>query len=92
MSEQRPSAQQAHHRQTKIRIGSINKHYTAVLILQKVQSGQLSLDDKLAVFELGFNKEIAEKISVRHLLQHKAGFADIFNDEYCKSYRDLKHI
>lgn len=77
---------------TKIRIGSINKHYTAVLVMQKVQSGQMTLDDTLDKFELGFPAVIAEKITVRHLLRHTSGFADIFNDEYMRTYQKLKTI
>ncbi|TPH13976.1 serine hydrolase domain-containing protein [Litorilituus lipolyticus] len=77
---------------TRTRIGSINKHFTATLILQKVQSGKIALDDKLGKFELGFPKEIAGKITVRHLLSHTSGFADIFNNEYIKTYRSLKDI
>lgn len=77
---------------TRTRIGSINKHFTATLIMQKVQSGELSLDDTLEKFNLGFPKDIAEKITVRHLLRHRAGFADIFNNEYFKTYRSLKTI
>lgn len=77
---------------TKIRIGSINKNYTAALVMQKIQSGKISLDDKLEKFELGFPKDIAEKITVRHLLKHTSGFADIFNDEYLETYRSLKDI
>ncbi|MCJ8319724.1 MAG: serine hydrolase [Colwellia sp.] len=77
---------------TKTRIGSINKHFTATLIMQKVQSGKISLDDTLAKFKLGFPQDIAEKITVRHLLKHTSGFADIFNNEYYKTYRSLKTI
>jgi CubicO group peptidase (beta-lactamase class C family) len=77
---------------TRTRIGSINKHFTAALIMQKVQSGQLSLDDKLEKFQLGFPKNVANKITVRHLLKHTSGFADIFNREYYETYRSLKTI
>jgi CubicO group peptidase (beta-lactamase class C family) len=77
---------------TKTRIGSINKHFTETLIMQKVQSGKILLDDRLAKFELGFPKDIAKKISVRHLLKHTSGFADIFNNEYYNTYRSLKTI
>lgn len=77
---------------TKIRIGSINKHFTAALIMQKVQSGQLALDDTLDKFDLGFPADIAKQITVRHLLRHTSGFADIFNDEYMQNYKRLKTI
>ncbi|PKI13842.1 serine hydrolase domain-containing protein [Colwellia sp. 12G3] len=77
---------------TKTRIGSINKSFTATLIMQKVQSGKISLDDTLEKFELGFPKDVAKKITVRHLLKHTSGFADIFNNEYYKTYRSLKTI
>jgi CubicO group peptidase (beta-lactamase class C family) len=71
---------------TKIRIGSINKHYTAVLILQKVQAGELSLDDKLGKFEFGFT------VTFRQLLQHRSGFDDLFNDQYIATYETLLDI
>ena len=77
---------------TKVRIGSINKHFTATLVMQKIQTGEISLDDKLVKFELGFPKQIAKKITIRHLLQHRSGFADIFNNEYFETYRSLINI
>lgn len=77
---------------TRTRIGSITKHFTATLILQKVQAGKIALDDKLEKFELGFPNEVAGKVTVRHLLNHTSGFADIFNNEYFKTYRALKNI
>ena len=67
---------------TKYNLGSIMKHYTAVLVLQQVASGLVSLDDKLSVFELGFPLEIADKITVLQLLRHRSGFADIITAEY----------
>lgn len=77
---------------TRTRIGSINKHFTATLIMQKVQSGEISLDDQLEKFDLGFAKNVSSKITVRQLLNHTSGFADIFNNEYFKTYRSLKSI
>ena len=78
--------------QTKFRIGSINKDYTAVLILQEVQRGNLSLEDKLSKFKLGFPENTAEKISIRHLLNHTAGFSDIFIPAYLNNIRSYKDI
>ncbi len=77
---------------TKFRIGSINKDYTAVLVLQQMEKGVLSLDDRLSKFDLGFPKKIANKVSVRQLLNHSSGFGDIFIPEYLDNIRSYKNI
>ena len=77
---------------TKFRIGSINKSYTATLVMQMVEKGQLSYTDLLEKFDLGFPKEIASKITIRHLLTHTAGFGDIFFPKYLDNIRDYKDI
>lgn len=77
---------------TKFRIGSINKDYTALLVLQQAERGTFSLDDKLAKFDLGFPAEVANKITVRQLLNHTAGFSDIFIPEYLNNIRAYKNI
>lgn len=77
---------------TKIRIGSITKHYTAALVLRLIQRGVFELDDPLAKFDLGFPNEIARKITVRHLLSHRSGFEDLFTEEYINHYQSLKTI
>jgi CubicO group peptidase (beta-lactamase class C family) len=77
---------------TKIRIGSITKHYTAALVLRLIQRGVFELDDPLAKFDLGFPNEIAQKITVRHLLSHRSGFEDLFTEEYINHYQSLKTI
>ncbi len=77
---------------TKIRIGSINKHYTAALTLRLIQRGEFDLDDPLAKFDLGFPADIAEKVTVRQLLNHRSGFEDLFTEEYINTYRSLKTI
>ena len=67
---------------TKYNLGSIMKHYTAVLVLQKVEDGTLNLDDTLDIFQLGFPQDIAGRITIRQLLHHRSGFADIFTAAY----------
>jgi CubicO group peptidase (beta-lactamase class C family) len=68
--------------QTKYNLGSIVKNFTAVLVLQEVENKKLSLGDTLSKFDLGFPSAIANKITIRHLLEHRSGFADIFTAEY----------
>lgn len=80
------------HQDTKYNLGSIMKHYTAVLVLQQVESGSVSLDDKLENFNLGFPADAADSITIRHLLNHRSGFADIFTAEYRENQLDFDTI
>lgn len=67
---------------TRFNIGSIAKHYTAVLTLQLVEEGKLTLTDRITTFDLGLNDTLVEDITIEHLLKHRAGFSDIFTPEY----------
>ncbi len=67
---------------TKFNLGSIAKNFTAVLALQMIEQGKLNLNDTLNQFHLGFSPDIADKITVEHLLTHTSGFGDIFTAEY----------
>src|SRR5262245_33083955 len=55
---------------TKFRIGSVTKSFTAILILQLVQQGKLKLEDRVTEYLSDFPKEKFEKITVNHLLTH----------------------
>ncbi len=66
---------------TLFRMASINKTLTAVAILKLVETGRLSLDEpalpilsKLALLPATLADARAERITVRHLLEHSAGF------------------
>jgi CubicO group peptidase (beta-lactamase class C family) len=63
---------------TKFRIGSITKQFTAACILQLIEQGKLSLDDRLSKFIPGFPK--GDSVTIHMLLNHTSGIA---------SYTDL---
>jgi CubicO group peptidase (beta-lactamase class C family) len=68
---------------TRFRIGSMNKMFTAVATLQLVEAGKLRLDDPIGRHLAGYpNKEVAAKVTVRHLLTHTGGTGDIFGPEF----------
>ncbi|MFS1704580.1 serine hydrolase [Alteromonas sp. AMM-1] len=67
---------------TRFNLGSIAKIYTAVLVLQQIEAGALSLDTTIAESGLNIAADIAGKVTIAHLLKHKAGFRDIFVPEY----------
>lgn len=58
---------------TKFRLGSITKQFTAMLTLQLVEQGKIKLDGKLSDYLPDYRKDIGEKVTVHHLLTHTSG-------------------
>ena len=68
---------------TQFCLGSMNKMFTAVAVLQLVQQGKLSLDGVLADYWPGYpNHDLASRVRIRQLLDHTGGTGDIFTPEY----------
>jgi D-alanyl-D-alanine carboxypeptidase len=68
---------------TRFRIGSMNKMFTAVATLQLIQARKLALEDPIGKHLPGYpNKQVAAKVTVRHLLTHTGGTGDIFGPEF----------
>jgi len=61
-----------------LRVGSITKTFTAVIILKLVEAGQLSLDDSLAEWFPGVPN--AGVITIRQLLDHSSGIPEFLQD------------
>lgn len=64
---------------TKLKVGSITKTFTAVMIMQLIEEKKLSLDTKLSKFYPKIPN--AEKITIHHLLHHRTGIPDYLNDD-----------
>jgi len=79
---------------TKFNIGSIDKLFTQIAIGILARQGKLSYDDKLAKFLPDYpNKEAAQKVTVKQLLNHTSGVGDIFGSEYQATPKDkLRNI
>lgn len=58
---------------TKFRIASFTKPFTAMLILQLVEDGKLQLDGKLTQYLPEFPKEKGQNITIHQLLTNTAG-------------------
>jgi CubicO group peptidase (beta-lactamase class C family) len=61
---------------TKFRIASISKPIVALLAMRLIEQGKLSLDAKVSNFLPDYRKDIADKVTVRHLLSHTSGIPD----------------
>lgn len=63
---------------SKYRVGSVTKSFTAVLTLMAVEENKLALDQVIEKFFPSLAN--ADKITVRHLLQHRSGVHDFTKD------------
>jgi CubicO group peptidase (beta-lactamase class C family) len=73
---------------TQFCLGSMNKMFTSVAILQLVQQSKLSLDKPIATYWPDYpNHDLAAKVTIRELLSHTGGTGDIFTPEY-EAHRD----
>ena len=67
---------------TKFRYASAGKMFTAVAVLQLVEAGKLSLDGTVDTYLPGYpNRELATKVTLRHLLTHTGGTGGLDNLE-----------
>ncbi len=62
-------------------LASITKPMTAAAVMTLVDSGALSLDDKVVKFFPAFTGEGRETITIRHLLTHTGGLPDMLADD-----------
>lgn len=58
---------------TKFRIGSVTKQFTAALILQLVEEGKIKLDGKITDYLPDYRKDTGEKVTIHQLLNHTSG-------------------
>jgi len=63
---------------TKYRISSITKTYTAVMIFQLIEEGKLKLSDKLDKFFPQIPN--ASRITITHILSHRSGIPNVAPD------------
>lgn len=64
---------------TKFRLGSITKQFTAMLVMQLVEKGKIKVNDKIATYLPDYPKANSNKIAVHHLLTHTSGIPNYTN-------------
>lgn len=74
--------------ETKYKIGSISKTFTATLIFKAIEEKKLTLDTKLSTYFPQIKN--AEKITIKNLLNHSSGIYSITNDEDYLSWNTKK--
>ena len=71
---------------TKYRIGSATKMFTAVMIFELIEEGKLSLDEKLNTYFP--NLPNANKITISNMLYHRSGLHDYTHDTNFPEWMD----
>ena len=68
---------------TRFNLGSMNKMFTAVSVLQLVEQGKVSLDDTVGKWLTDWpNADVRDKVTIRMLLTHSSGLGSYWNDEF----------
>jgi CubicO group peptidase (beta-lactamase class C family) len=73
--------------ETRINLGSMDKMFTAVSVMQLVEAGRIGLDDPLSRYldDSWLPKEVSDRITIRHLLTHTSGLDSFLNAEFRQS-------
>ena len=78
---------------TQFNIGSMNKMFTAIAVLQLAQAGKLDLHAPIGKYLTDYpNKDVASKVTIHHLLTHTGGAGDFFGPEYDEHRDDLRTL
>jgi CubicO group peptidase (beta-lactamase class C family) len=79
--------------QTRFRIGSMNKMFTAVAILQLVEAGKVELTAPLGKYVRDYpNRAVAAKVTIHQLLTHTGGTGDIFGPDFDAHRKELRTL
>lgn len=79
--------------QTRFRIGSMNKMFTAVAVMQLVQAGKIRLSDAFGTYVKDYpNAEVSSRVTIAELLTHTGGTGDFFGPLFDKHRLDLKTL
>jgi CubicO group peptidase (beta-lactamase class C family) len=78
---------------TRFRVGSMNKMFTAVAVMQLVEAGKLDLEAPLGTYLRDCpNDDVADSVTIHHLLTHTGGTGDIFGPEFDAHRSELRAL
>ena len=79
--------------ETRFRVGSMNKMFTAVAILQLVEVGKVRLTAPLGKYLPDYpNREVAAKVTIHQLLTHTGGTGNIAFSEFLAHRKQLRTL
>ena len=70
---------------TRFLIGSATKPFTAIAIMKLWQEGKIDLDAPLAKYLKDYPSDVADRVTIGHLLSHRSGIPDLVrNQEFAR--------
>jgi len=71
---------------TRFDVGSFNKDYTRLAIMQLLQGERLALTDKVGEYLPDYpNDRVRDEVTIEQLLEHTSGLGDYFTPEYLET-------
>jgi len=67
---------------TKYNLGSINKFFTNIALKQLRDAGKLDFDKPVRAYLPDYPSEIADRITLKQLMEHRSGMGDFFGPDY----------
>lgn len=65
---------------TRFSVASTSKMFTAVAIAQLVEAGKVTYDAPISTYLPDYPAQVAQRVTVDHLLTHRSGLVDFFAD------------
>jgi D-alanyl-D-alanine carboxypeptidase len=79
--------------QTRFRVGSMNKMFTGVAVLQLAEAGKVELTAPVGEYLTGYrNRDVATKVTIHQLLTHTGGMGDMFGPEFRAHRLELRTL
>jgi len=78
---------------TKFNLGSMNKMFTGVAIMQLVEQERVSLNDLVGKYLPDLPRsEISKKVTIHHLLTHTSGMQDYWEEIFDSHWWEIKTV
>ncbi len=74
---------------TKFRLGSVTKQFTAMLVMQLVEAGLIDLDGTISDYLPYYREDTGGRITIHHLLCHQTGIPNFTEDPEYNEYSKL---
>lgn len=77
---------------TVFNIGSMTKMFTAVALMQLAERGQLAFDQVISTFLRDYPREVADRVTIEHLLTHTSGMGSFWNAKFEAARTSLRTV